>query len=82
MRPFLYTLDQIATLLQVPEATVRKEYIHYDGWSVGAHRQGMLAARNIAPEGKPTEWRVSDRELARWMAKRGFKVYLRGWVSR
>jgi len=81
MRPFLYTIDQIAVMLQVSEERVRKEWLHYEGRSVGARQLHLIGARNIALEGQPPEWRVNDREFARWLSKKGFRVYLRGWTT-
>lgn len=79
MRPFLYTLDQIEFLLQISHDSLMKDYLHFEGRSVGARPLHRMGARNIAPEGQTPEWRVSDRELARWLAKKGWRVYLRGW---
>ena len=51
-RPFLYTLDQIATLLASDEQTVRAS-IHYEGRSVGARPVKKMLARNIRTGGWP-----------------------------
>lgn len=81
MRPFLYTLDQISTLIQIPEPRLRVDFIHFDQRSVGYRPLDKMMARNIAPTGEKPEWRVNDRELARWLTRKGFKIYLRGWVN-
>lgn len=80
VRPFLYTADQIATLLSVSTETVRSQYFQYPDRMVGRRRPDKMVARNIAPEGKRPEWRVAERELIRWMRNRGMKVYERSWT--
>jgi hypothetical protein len=34
MRPFLYTLDQISTLLEIDQRTLKLHYIFYEGLQV------------------------------------------------
>src|SRR4051794_19182374 len=80
-RPFLYTLDQIATILSLEEATVRKNYVHYEGRSIGVALRDQLIARNIAPADQKPEWRVAERELIRWMKQKGYKYYDAGTVT-
>lgn len=79
VRAFLFTIDQIATMLNVSEDQVKKKYLHYEGRALGARHPSKMLARNISPEGEKPEWRVAERELLRWMRARGFKVYDRGW---
>lgn len=78
--PFLWTLDQIAALLNVTMADLRKDYIHFDSLSAGARHQTRIVARDISP---PTadqpEWRVSEVELIRWMRQKGFKPAYRDY---
>lgn len=80
-RPFLYTLDQIASLLSIEMVHLRNNYIHFDGLSVGARRPDFLLARNIAPIGKPTDWRVAEQDFARWLKRKGWRLHPRGWVT-
>jgi hypothetical protein len=79
IRPFLFTLDQIATLIQVSEQQLKKVYIHYEGRSLGFRKNDNMLARNIAPEGEKPDWRVTEKEIVRWLRFRGFRVYDRGW---
>lgn len=80
-RPFLYTLDQISVLLSIELSDFQKSYIYYENRSIGVRQRYLLAARNIAhPEDKP-DWRVSERELVRWMRYMGYKYYERGYVE-
>lgn len=76
-RPFLYTLDQVATIIALPIARLRETYVYYVGLDAGPRRLDQLVARNIAPEGERPEWRVEEHELIRWMKRRGFLAYIR-----
>lgn len=76
-RFILYTLDQIATMLNVGLPQVKQSYIHYDRRSPGARPGDRMVARNIAPEGEKPDWRVAEKELIRYLRKRGFKIYNR-----
>jgi hypothetical protein len=82
MRVFLYTLDQIATMLQVPVKSVRESYIHFEERSIGFRPHSKMSARNIAPDGEKPEWRVTEKELVRWLRYRRFKVYNRQTITR
>lgn len=75
IRPFLYTLDQIATILSMDEKHLRRDYMFYDGRSTGSMSVHLLLCRNIAHPTKPPEWRVAEKELLRWLKKKGFRVY-------
>lgn len=81
VRPFLYSLDQIANILDMDLARLKSVYIFYHGRTVGAARSDFLAARDIAPHGKGPEWRVSEKELVRWMKRIGFRVHERSWTT-
>lgn len=80
VRAFLFTADQIATMLSVDEKQVKTDYLFYEGRNVGNRPRGRMLARNIADEGQKPEWRVAERELIRWLKVKGFKVYDRGWT--
>jgi hypothetical protein len=71
--PFLYTLDQVATLCAVDVKQLKISYIFYEKRSTGRYYSGLLRANNIAPEGEKAEWRVSQQELIRWMRMKGFR---------
>lgn len=81
MRPFLYTLDQIAALLSIDTTAVKRTYLFYAGRSTGAKRKDLILTHNIAPEGEKPEWRVAERELIRWFRYKGFRVIDRNWVT-
>jgi hypothetical protein len=76
-RPFLYTLDQIATLLAVELSSIKASYLYYEGRSSGIHRKDTMRTRNIAPIGEKPDWRVSEMEFTRWLRTKRFRVYER-----
>lgn len=80
-RPFLYTTDQIATLLSLDEKTVKAQYLFYEGRSTGKRKLGLMVARNIADPKNHPQWRVSERELIRWLRFKGFRIYETGVIS-
>lgn len=79
-RPFFYTLDQVAALIYVDLKYFKKAYVYYDGRSVGPHYPDFLLARNMAPDGRHPDWRIAEKELARWLRYKGFRLHPRGWV--
>lgn len=81
-RPFLWTLDQIATILSLETAALQaSSYIYYEGRSIGLPSKQLMIARNIAPDDKKPEWRIAERELLRWMRVKGFKYYDTGFIK-
>jgi|SRR5690606_29567355 len=80
-RVFLFTLDQISVMLDMPERQIAAKYIYFEGRSIGARRRDLMIARNIAPPDEKPEWRVAERELIRWMKSKGFRYYDRGMVG-
>ena len=75
VRPFLYTLDQVSTILNITESVLKRDgYVHFDGRTPGTARMDELRAVNVAHgiTDKPN-WRVEERELIRWMKRKGFK---------
>ena len=80
-RAFLYTLDQLATLLAVPQATLEQKYLFFEGVDYGRRLKTVMVARNIAPKGSPPSWRVSEEELIRWAKAAGFAFYSRRLIG-
>lgn len=72
LRVFMYTLDQISEVLQVPLGTIKGGYIYFQGRSQGRARIDLMRARNIAPPESKPDWRVAETELIRWMRYKGF----------
>lgn len=82
VREFMYTLDQIAFLLQIEESQLKRAYLHYESRSVGTCPKDRMLAVDISPDNAARpEWRVAERHLKRWMRYKGWKVYERGYVQ-
>jgi hypothetical protein len=80
-RMFLYTQDQLATILEVDVRTLAAHYVHYEGRSIGVATRDQMVARNIAPADMTPEWRVAEQELIRFMKRKGFRYYDRGFLG-
>lgn len=80
-RIFLYTLDQIAFLIEVELPRLKRAYIFYEGRSVGVPSREKIPARNIAPKGETPDWRVSEAVFIRWLKFKGYKLLGRGYVQ-
>ena len=78
-RVFLYTLDQIAALLDIQQLTLETQHIYFDCRSMGAKTKHHMYAYNIAQPGQPPDWRVTESELIRWLKVKRMRFYLRGW---
>ena len=74
IRPFLYTLDQISTILNITEPVLKRDgYLHFEGRTPGTSRPDELRVVNVAPRDAHPNWRVEERELIRWMKRKGFR---------
>lgn len=79
-RPFLYTLDQIATILAYPDEKALHPTIFFEGRTPGATpRKDKMIARNIAPDDEKPEWRVEEEEFIRWMRHKKVLPMQRVW---
>ena len=78
-RIFLYTADQIATMLSLDLKYVKTVLLFYDKREPGITPKTRMRAFNIAPEGERPEWRVTEREFIRYLRHRGVKFYERGY---
>ena len=80
-RVFLFTIDQVAVMLDLPVRSVTMQYLYLEGRSIGRRENNQMSARNIAPADAAPEWRVAERELIRWLKVKGFKYYDRGAIG-
>jgi hypothetical protein len=71
-RLFLFTLDQVATLVSMPEERLKRKLCWFRGRSTFVRNKDMLAVHNIAQEDMPPDWRVEESELTRWLKRKGF----------
>lgn len=83
VKPFLYTLDQVAQLLNIETKKLYSNgWINFHGRSTGIATKQEMVARNIEKDpDKPAEWRIAERELVRWLRLRGYKFHERGTFS-
>lgn len=72
---FLFTIDQIASMLNISEKRVRESYLFYQGRSTGIMPRHQMRAVNIAPASEKADWRISNREFISWAKRMGFKLY-------
>lgn len=70
---FMFTIDQIASMLNVSEDTVKLVHLYYQGRTSGLKKRHHMMAINIAPENQPAMWRVSLEEYRRWLSRMGFR---------
>lgn len=72
---FLYTVDQLAMILSVKKQGVLRNFLWYEGRSVGLRPEDRMRAVNIAGPDDTPDWRVQEKEVKRWMRKKGFSYY-------
>lgn len=82
IKPFMYTLDQVATMISVEPTWFAANYVWYTGRTSGIPKKDLLTARNVAPVSLDPQWRIVDQELLRWCRHKGIRVYERGWVKK
>jgi hypothetical protein len=71
--PFLYTLDQVAFLLSVSDKELKRK-LQLRGRSPGPKNLNLIEAFNIAEPTEKPEWRISETELRRWLARKGYRI--------
>lgn len=74
-RTFLYTLDQISVMLDLPVRALKESHLYFEGRSTGSRKNDLMTCRNIAATGEKPEWRIAEREFTRWMRTKGFRFY-------
>jgi hypothetical protein len=74
IRVVLYTVDQLSSILSIPEDELLTKYLYFQDFSIGVQGRRMLA-RNIEidSQSKP-RWRVAETELVRYLVSRGFTI--------
>lgn len=71
---FLYTMDQIAAMINVSMHDLQYKYLYYHLRSSGRKARHQMLACNIAPDDAPPEWRVSHQDLVRWLKANGWNI--------
>lgn len=77
IRPFLYTLDQIAQLIGVTQKSLELSYIHFEGRTAGRKTRHVMSAVNIAERADRPDWRVNEAEFIRWLKFKKIRIYER-----
>lgn len=92
MTEFLYTLDQVATILGVTTLKQLRDYVHFRDVGKSQTRKRLpkddeaeppAGYRMVAIRLRPSkyhqrpEWRVPERELIRYLRSKGLTVYRR-----
>jgi hypothetical protein len=70
LHTFLYTIDQIAYMMNVSESNLRNNTIWYVGREYGHFNVMRLKAINIKAHGQKPEWRVEEQEFIRFLKAR------------
>lgn len=85
IRPFLYTPDQIATLLGESTKKILNDYLFYDGLEAGVPKRTQMRCRDIASDElldkDVHDWRVTEMELYRWLRRMRFRIFDTGWIE-
>jgi hypothetical protein len=72
IRPFFYTIDQVASIMQLPISSIRG-MTYFTGRTNRVRESYKLTAINIAlPADKP-DWRIEEQEFLRWLKVMGYK---------
>lgn len=79
-RAFLYTIDQLSTMLSITEPELEK-HLFREGQDYGRRDERLMVARNISRPGQPSDWRVSEEELIRWGQRIGYAFYSRRFLG-
>jgi hypothetical protein len=74
VRPFLYTLDQVGTILNLGLPALKRDYLYLSGRTPGVQPKDSILAINISRFDDRPEWRVEEREFVRWLKRKGFRV--------
>lgn len=70
---FMFTIDQLASMMNVSEDTISNVYLYYQGRSTGMKKKHHMVAINIAPSDQTPNWRVSLEEFRTWLSRMGFR---------
>jgi hypothetical protein len=79
-RIFMFTPDQIATMLEVELSYVEKTLLFYEKRQPGVVPRSKMRAINVAPEGETPIWRVSEVTLIAYLKSKGVRFYERGYL--
>jgi len=70
---FLFTLEQICSMIQVEMKPLMRNHLWYTGVTPGFPMRRQMRAVNIGEHDTPI-WRVTHRDFVAWAKRQGFKV--------
>lgn len=73
LREFLYTLDQLALILNISQNMLATQYVYFEGVSAGT-RTGRMSARDISQDPGRRDWRVAESSFRAFLRRRGWTV--------
>lgn len=71
---FLYTLDQLAGMLNMELRDFQYKHVWFHGITAGRKGRAQMVARNIAADNDTPDWRVTHQDFVRWLDSNGFKI--------
>lgn len=71
---FMFTVDQIASMLAVSEKRVMEAFLYYGERTTGRMPRHQMRTINIAPSNEKAEWRIPSREFLAWCKRMGVKI--------
>jgi len=72
---FFFTVDQIASMLSLTEATIMARYLYFVGRTPGRRHPDLMEAVNVsAMPSDPPVWRIEHKEFVRFLKRRGFVI--------
>lgn len=71
---FLYTIDQICTLIAMNQDQAMRTIFYFYMRSTGAQSPHLMMARDISPPNHQPEWRVAEAEFVRWLKLKGYEI--------
>jgi len=74
VKSFMYTPDQIATMLAITERHLSRHLLYYVGRMKRPKTQEDLVAFNIARVNEDPIWRIPEEELLRWLKWKRIRV--------
>lgn len=77
---FLYTLDQIASMVQLAKSDLQHKYLYFVGRTPGRKLRHQIPVCNIAQEDERPDWRVAEQDFVRWLRTMGFDVRTQAWM--
>lgn len=76
----MYTIDQVASMLSCTDSYIKNRIGYFQGRTVVSRTPDDLLFINIAKPTDTAEWRCTEKELLRYLKRKGFKVVDTPWT--